>query len=313
MFFDEDEDQTYAPFTTFNTATSTELDCFNNWRCKGCGTEDQQLLEQGDVWWVCINCGTVQPHLGQSVGYPQPAGFLDKKEYSVHVPPKRDPRSGSIIRCKKSYGLGTRRRYKREFYYRERLMQWICSEPPLRKKVLERFDDICDSGMYGSRRFLTKGDIMQMCKDNRMCKHKENWKTLLRYLREKEDTIYSYYQPDSQLLEQCAIAFSTISRRFDQIAPSLIKRYLNGSKGKLRHHILHTNYIHRKILESLGYHEFNREFSLLRTPSKVHALEDVMQIIAQEMGLKFNRSAVIAMPKCKNRFRHKNKASALMS
>lgn len=294
----------YPPFE--QSQTCSDLDCFNNWRCKGCGTEDQTLLEQGDVWWICINCGTVQPHLGRSVGYPNPVGFMDIKDCSAYTAPKRDPRSGCVIKGKRSFGLGVRRRYKREFYYRERLMQWVCSEPPLKKAVLEKFEELCDSGVYGSRRYLTKGDVLQMCKDAKLCKFKENWKTLLKYLKEGEDEVYSYYQPDSQLLEQCAVAFSTISRRFDQLAPSLMQKFIKGSKGKKRHHILHTNYIHRKILESLGFTEFNREFPLLRTPSKVHALEDVMQIIAQEMGMKFSRSAVMCVPKCKNRFKKMN-------
>lgn len=141
-----------------------------------------------------------------------------------------------------------------------------------------------------------------MCKDNKLCKYKENWKSVLKFLKDGKDV---YPQPDPALLDECAALFKLISKRFDKMSKVVLGNFLKGSKGKSRHHILHVNYLHRKILEILGIYDYHREFPLLRTPAKIHALDDVMQQICQDLQLPFKRTAVILPPKCKNRFKKK--------
>jgi hypothetical protein len=279
-----------------------EADIFNSWKCCNCGTDDINQLEEGPTWFVCLVCGACQQNMGVHMVFDPPAEELPKG-LSHFVAPKRD-RNGKIIKARVCYGGAVRRRYKREFYYRERLAQWMCTEPPLKPRITEKFLYLLWSGAYGSKRHLSRGSVLQMCKDNQLCKYKENWKSILRYLRD-EETRPLENKPDAEILDECARLFSVISRRFDEMPKSEMGKFLHGSKGKNRHHILHVNYIHRKILETMDIYDYHREFPLLRTPSKIHALDDVMQVICKELDLPFTRTAVVLPPKCKNRFKKK--------
>lgn len=276
-----------------------QSDPFYDWKCQLCGTTDQDALQEGSTWFVCTNCGCCQTHLGIHMDDTVYDKIKDN-DISRVLPVKRDG-EGKVLRDKVSYGFKYRRRYKREFYYRERLAQWVCEEPILKKHILEKFDMLLWSGIYGSQRFLTRGSVFQMCKDNKMCKYKENWKSILKYLTEKD----MYKAVPRELLYDCATRFNAISKMFDKIPKHEMNNYLKGSKGKNRHHILHVNYIHRKILESYGIYEYHREFPLLRTPSKIHALDDIMQKICNNLDINFTRTAVVLPPKCKNRFKKK--------
>ena len=49
-------------------------------------------------------------------------------------------------------------------------MQRTRADPELKREVKDRFEELLATGSYGCRRQLTKGSVMQMCKDNKMCK-----------------------------------------------------------------------------------------------------------------------------------------------
>jgi hypothetical protein len=260
---------------------------------------DPRNLEDTDFYPVCMACGAVQSDMGIRTASAVPSQAKASGSASYYQTRKKD-KDGKVIPGRVCYGPGPRRRYKREFYYRERLAQWTCDEPALKSRVMDKFYNMLWSGSYGCNRYLTKGDVLQMCKDAKLCKYKENWKSVLVELRGRDDP---YPRPDSELVDVCSKMFSVISKRFDRMSKSEMSRYLKGSKGKNRHHILHVNYIHRKILESLGIYEYHREFPLLRTPAKIHALDDVMQQICHQLEIPFTRTAVVLAPKCKNRFK----------
>jgi hypothetical protein len=272
---------------------------FDTWQCCNCQTTNSDSLVEETAYWVCNECGAIQKNFGA----PMESSYADTDKLGKVVSrchPLKKGSNGKVLRGRKSYGLGVRRRYKREFYYRERVAQWLCEEPPLKQEVLDKFKEMLNSGNYGARRFLSRGAIMQMCKDGRLCKYKENWKSILMHLTDNKRISES---PNSQLIEFCHFMFSRISRRFDGIDKTTMAAVLKGSKGKLRHHILHVNYVHRKILEIDGNYDYHREFPLLRTPAKIHALDDVMQMIAKNMGFPFVRTPVILIPKCKMRLK----------
>ena len=175
-------------------------------------------------------------------------------------------------------------------------------EPVLKKHVKAKFQDLFETGRYGCRLQLTKAGIMRMCKDARLCKYKENWKNILAMLKKSQyDPLYNFAVPSSELLDGCISMFKRISRKFDALDKQSIFNLLKGSKGKPRHHMLHVNYVHNKILEANDVYIFHREFPLLRTPSKIHALDDVMQIICHQLHIPFNRTAVLQVPKCKHK------------
>lgn len=184
-------------------------------------------------------------------------------------------------------------------------MVWFClrtcTEPALRYRTKNHFWELFDTGNYGGRLQLTKGVIMRMCKENKLCRYKENWKSILNMLREGHSPTYDAVQPNPVTIDMAVTLFKRISRRFDELDKKEMALYLRGSKGMLRHHMLHFNYVHRKIMELMGIYEFHREFPLLRTPAKIHALDDVMQLIFRSYGMQFQRTAVVQPPKCKTR------------
>jgi hypothetical protein len=281
-------------------------DPFADWKCTNCGISDQTYLEEGHAWFVCTNCNCCQLHLGVHLVAPSAPEAEQRRGSSsasatIAVATTKKDSEGQVIKGKISFGVGSRRRYKREFYYRERIAQWQCAEPPLKKKVMQKFLVFFWSGKYGSQKYISRGDVLQMCKDNKLCKYKENWKSILKYLKERD----TYPEPNQSLIDTCTAAFASISRKFDRLNKKDMSRFLKGSKGKYRHHILHLNYVHRKILEAHGIYDFHREFPLLRTPAKVHALDDVMQEICSDLQIPFTRTAVILPPKCKYRFKNK--------
>ena len=142
---------------------------------------------------------------------------------------------------------------------------------------------------------------MRMCSDGNMCHYKEKWKSILNNLRGSKSPIYSAEEPSPNLILDCIDAFSRISKRFDEIDRKEMEPILKGSHGRPRHHMLHFNYVMRKILEVCGETSFHRDFPLLRTATKIHALDDVWKLICQVTGMPFVRTAVVVTPKCKRR------------
>jgi hypothetical protein len=275
---------------------------FSNWKCFNCGTEDLQNLQESLDYNICVLCGAVQKDLGMVMLDSIPDDSADKnKNVSYYVSRKRD-KDGNVIKGKTSYGTAVRRRYKRKFYYRERLAQWLCQEPPVKPSVMSIFEELMINGDYGTKRNLSRGTIYQMCKEHKLCRYKENWKSILYHLKGKTPN-----NPQPDVLHYCSLMFGRISKRFDRVSKNEMAKYIKGSKGKPRHHILHVNYIHRKILEMYGLLDYHREFPLLRTPSKIHTLDDVMQVIAAQTQMPFCRTAVIVPPKYKNKNKKKLK------
>ncbi len=146
---------------------------------------------------------------------------------------------------------------------------------------------------------MNRGTIMWMCRDLGLCKFKENWKSILEYLSFK-----SSKQPPNWLVADCLFRFQEIMQKFEEHMRECEKsgRYmLKGARGNSRHNVMHLNYTHRKILESFGIWEYHREFPLLRTPAKTHALDDTMEVIMKQLGYPFQRTPVVVIPRCKQR------------
>lgn len=153
-----------------------------NWSCSWCGTTDPHNLEDTDYRPVCMACGAVQSSMGvrTASALPPQARGAGSTLYQAR---KKD-KDGRVIPGRVCYGTGPRRRYKREFYYRERLAQWTCDEPALKTEIMDRFYCMLWSGSYGCYRFLTKGDVLQMCKDSKLCKCTFIWNSYLTPFRQ---------------------------------------------------------------------------------------------------------------------------------
>lgn len=277
-------------FSYFNPYTYLNDDHFH---CKNCSIDGDEHLVEGPAFWTCDNCGACYDHVVEASG----CVYMDEDIPGVSYYTKQKKRKdGSVIKAKISYGLQQKRRYKRIFHYKERLAQWNCTEPKIvDKTILPRFEKALESGRYGSAKFLSHGHIMQMCKDLRLCRYKENWKTILYFLNRKQPPL-----PEVELERACIRIFKLINRAFPFVVE---QRLLKGGRGKTRHNICHLNYTHRKILEAMGNSDWHREFPLLRTPSKIHALDDAMEIIMKQNSLPFTRTAVVAIPKMRTKRR----------
>jgi hypothetical protein len=284
----------YESWVKENGSNTMETD----WCCAGCGCRDITCLEEAGAFIVCINCGRCQNKRSILSEVYAPTAVCASARIST-IPPVKKNADGTLLRP--IYGSGLRRRYRREFYYRERISQWMCVEPKIPDGVMDAFENAVESGDYGWRGYVTRGTVMQMCKDMKLCKYKENWKSILSNLN--PPAYEQSYELGPEQMEYMTDTFSRISKMFDSLDKKAVSKFLKGSKGKDRHHILHVNYVHRKILESMGEYRFHHEFPLLRTPAKIHALDDVMQIICRELNMTFTRTAVVVPPKCRSRFK----------
>ena len=335
----EEVEELESGFVHFETDT-------DNYRC-----EDPSCigtifdLEDDPPFVVCRLCGTVQRSVGTVCEVPE---YVPKVDYSavprVVEPVGSKPRGSGVVKSQYCSGLCSRRRYKREFYYKERLDQWMCCEPAVRREVVETFDLLMESGMYGMKRQVSRGTIMQMCKDHptilhtcdeetlekpeiedhkssrdmtlyRSCcrdlkrkltviklrRYKENWKSILRHLNPRACCKIDLSTEEMEILKS---QYKQVSREFNSlIKAGKMDSILKGSKGKHRQHIIHVNYVHRKLLEAQNIYEYHKEFPLLRTPSRVHALDDVMEVICKRLNIKFTRTAVVLPPRSKSKYK----------
>jgi hypothetical protein len=231
------------------------------------------------------------------------AGYFinDKPSQDVTVwKSSKRKKDGSLAGCRASEGCENSRRYRAIFHFRERMALWSCDEPAIVDPfIISKFKQAFKSGRFGPRSRLTRGGVMWMCRDLGLCKYKECWKTILKVLTRSRPNL-----PDPELVDACISRFNRISDVFDARSGE-ISFPLKGARGQKRHNICHLNYTIRKILESYGNWEWAREFPLLRTPSKIHALDDAMKTIMQKLGFDFQRTAVIAIPKCKSKKKKK--------
>lgn len=265
------------------------------WKCELCGIEGIDHLERGDAYYVCDNCGCCCDRVvADDRDYGCSArGVAAPSEKTVYVKKKKD-KHGQVIKTRVSYGVEPARRYKRVFHYRERLAQWSCAEPKIiNETVIPAFQAAARTGFYGPKTSFTRGTVMQMCRELGLSRYKENWKSILETLRGE-----SLPKPSTWLLEYCERAFKRVSDMLHTVTETGI---IWGARGAERHNMLHLNYVHRKILENIDVYEWHNEFPLLRTASKVHALDDALERIFYQLGFKFSRTAIVVHPKCRKR------------
>lgn len=265
------------------------------WKCDLCGVVGIEHLERGDAYHVCDTCGCCYDRVvADDRDYNCYARGISAPSERTVFNKKKTDKFGKVIKTRVSYGVEPARRYKRVFHYRERLAQWSCAEPKIiDPRVMPMFKAAARTGYYGPKTSFTRGTIMQMCRELRLTRYKENWKSILETLRGEP-----LPKPSTWLLEYCERAFKMISDRLHTVTETGV---IWGARGAIRHNMLHLNYVHRKILENIDVYDWHNEFPLLRTASKVHALDDALEQIFYQLGFKFNRTAVVVHPKCRKR------------
>lgn len=259
-------------------------DIANN-TCPGC--QQELFIEEGPAFYNCSLCGYCFDHVI----------FQGRPRTSINWLPPRKDANGHVARTVMSTGTH-RRRYKRIFHYMERMQQWRCAESiPERENLVDELANFINSSRYANS--ITRGTIMHACHATSNPTRKESWKYLCLSLGSH------VHLPSSELVDACVNIFTKLSKRFPIVAARCYRGgLLIGTHGQNRHNMFNLNYVHRKILESFGIWDWHREFPILRTATKLHQLDDCNKELFADVGLPFQRTAVIQFPKCHKRKRH---------
>lgn len=267
----------------------------NGTQCVECGKYN--LVYEGG-YFVCIDCGFCND--GLDISY-SPVHAHVNPDITYIGYPKDD---GSI--CKISCN-----RYKTRFHCNERLCQCTCSDPEIpihafreiRNEYISGFES--DPPKYPCKRELRRFHIFRICKATqwydsglkriRSCRiFCERWKTLHYKLTGITPDI-----PSQEIVEYIKSMFSYLQFPWSIYCSDLPSSKSKSGTKKPRHNFMNFNYTYRKILESKGIYRFHGDFPTLKTPSKIHDLDNIMEKCAKFNGMKFTRSCVIERPKYK--------------
>ena len=111
--------------------------------------------------------------------------------------------------------------------------------------------------------------------------------------------------PTPEFIERVSRIYDTVESRFfamkHRMPKSVIKKPNGVVKIQDRHSNLPFNYLFPKICEALDVREWHNELPPLRSPTKIHSLDDIAKEIFGMLGLKFRRTVVMKTPKKRTR------------
>lgn len=296
--------------------------------CGSCGQCNWVYTRDGDR--VCSSCGVVDGDYRELVMVKTQAqtdtGRAPYNESNENEGYNGDGEYDKTTRRRGGFGRGTRRdrgftkelfnaikatnktcfrssgtlrgRYKHIFHYNERIAQWIMLDPPINNDVRERIREEALTGKYGSISDFTRSTIVTIVKNLKLTKYRERWKTLLWDLWKEwaPEQVDNTPLPTHQLILKCENAFRNLVIAFTRFRRDMPKNIIKG-KSRYRHNFPNYNYTHRKILEAFGVYDFHWEFPIPRSWKKVKVLDDVMEKMMQQLGMKFQRSVYMKRPK----------------
>lgn len=196
--------------------------------------------------------------------------------------------------------LGSEGRYKPVFHWNERIGQLCMDHPPIDRDVWERICDEADSGSYPAREELRPHHVVTILRKLKLMKFRERWKWILRGLNGK----YPMGVLDEETKIHAEVLYKAIERKFWDFKgtmPKSLIRKAGKALWRVRHNVIPFNYLFRKVMEVWGERDFHWELPLLRSTAKLHALDDVAEIIFKSQGIPFVRTAVIKWPKIRKR------------
>jgi len=253
--------------------------------CPAC-EELAEFAQNDELYMVCTSCGAVDIH-------DRDFSFVCYENYSVPYASSRLKRGFVVCRgC--CHG-----RYKEKFHFNERISQWRCNDPEIPVADWKRIRALAESGKYGPKEDFTRATVIMMTRELRLQKYRERWKKILRRLDPDREFVF----PSDAFVRFASDGFQFIVNSFYKhrdTMPSSVAKDKSGSRvTKQRHNFMSYNYSMRKQLEAFGDWDFHSEFPLPRSHIKLHALDDVMEKISEELGFEFVRSTVIKRPKYK--------------
>jgi hypothetical protein len=246
----------------------------SNFSCSSNYSYDVPFFELNpEGFYVCVVCGTID----------RSVRIFDER------PPfeKKDPYAKKWGPSKRTDGVVTRGRYKEKFHYNERVSQWLMADPPIPYHDWSRIEKEAYTGKYGAIEEFSRASIIRLTRALSLQKYRERWKSILKKLN------YKFYSPTppSEFLEWAEMIFPKLVSTFYTLRHSMPKSVVRSKDGsvvtRLRHNFLSYNYIQRKLLEIYGCWDWHYEFPVPRSHNKLHALDDVFELICYELGLKF--------------------------
>lgn len=132
-----------------------------------------------------------------------------------------------------------------------------------------------------------------------MNSYRERWRSILYDLNGKERLLIP---PD--ILQKAEAIHRRIEPVFQELKdkmPPSIAREGGRVVEKKRHNVLPFNYEFRKIMESMDIYDFHFDLPLLRSPSKLRALDNITRPIFKRLGLKFVPTVIMKRPKIHKR------------
>jgi len=192
-------------------------------------------------------------------------------------------------------------RYKPKFHWCERIAQLCCTDPDLPSKTWERIFNTATDGAYGPPTKFTRTTVIKILNDLGLQQYRERWKKILVML----NPTYKTTVPTPEFIERVGRIYDTVESRFFEMKHTMPKSVIRKPNGVVkvqdRHSNLPFNYLFVKICEALDVREWHHELPLLRSPAKLHSLDDVTKEIFGMLGLKFRRTVVMKLPKKRTR------------
>ncbi|MBU0706642.1 hypothetical protein KJ807_05520 [Patescibacteria group bacterium] len=277
-------------------------------KCSECGL-DRLVYSEGSL--VCTDCGVVVSDRSDIYSGPPIEKTIEcsqKSRISRLTADQRDLVPDIVLRNVYTCSLDNDSKYKRIFHCNERIRQWCLEDPPIPREAFEAIEEEWRFGPYPGRSELGKADIERICraaKFNRpnpfypdedgpeeSCqRYIERWKTLLFRL-----STHTLNIPSEEVQNFVRWRFKTLQGPFQQhknLIPRSRMKNRRGVKMVQRKNFSNFNHTFQKILESKGFYDWHWEFPTIKTPSKVHFLDDVMEKCAADVDMPFRRSVVL--------------------
>ncbi len=257
--------------------------------CENCGGHNYVVNSCYDI--VCADCGLVLP------GHHFLVAQLEwDNDLGVPILPGRTDSRG---------------RYRPVFHWHERIAQLCTNVPEMDPHVLEGIVARSRNGQYPAPQDLRPHHIVSILRELNLIKYRERWKWLLMMLNPEYEPLVLVDQDSMAMLAHYheLVEHVYLARKIDLMPRSLIRR--NGSSTwNIRHNALPFNYLFRKLMEASNVRALHAELPLLRSPAKLHILDDITGEIFKHLGLKFSRTPVIRWPKIRKSKKKKKKKSA---
>ncbi|MGA9042334.1 MAG: hypothetical protein WB421_17505 [Terriglobales bacterium] len=155
--------------------------------------------------------------------------------------------------------------YKRTHYFNDKVNQWSCRDSNFSRHDLEEVKDFLPaSGIVTKKTIRSALRLMGRAKDG------ENWIFIQCQLTNTSPPLVH-----NDLIEQMKRMFTGIEIAFEHCKP------------EKRKCMVHYNYIFVRILQFLNKPEFFKYFPLLKSKTKVRAIDDVWKQICHRMALDY--------------------------